>query len=108
MPLFSAQYVSREKCEMKSFAKLLLISTLLVGVCGCPAQSSGLRPGSAHFVIPAGTVLRVTLIDALSTDVSLPGDYFSASLAEAVVVDGRMLFAARTRVDFILAMQVEI
>ena len=83
---------------MKSFAKLLLISSLLVGVCGCPAQSSELRPGSAHFVIPAGTVLRVTLIDALSTDVSLPGDYFSASLAEDVVVEGRMLLEKGTRV----------
>ena len=40
----------------------------------------------------------MTLIDALSTDVSLPGDYFSASLAEAVVIDGGMLLEKGTQV----------
>ena len=51
-------------------------TTSLVGVCGCSINLRSLRSVSTHFVIPAGTVLKVTLIDALSTDVSMPGDYF--------------------------------
>src|SRR5258707_4146905 len=47
--------------------------------------------------IPAGTKLRVALLDGVSSDRSRPGDQFLASLAEPVVVDGRTIFAKGTR-----------
>ena len=39
-------------------------------------------------MIPTGTVLRVSLIDALNTNTSSPGDRFLATLVEPVVVNG--------------------
>ena len=49
-------------------------------------------------VIPAGTRVRVALIDAVSSDKSRPGDSFTASLAEPVVVDGKTVLEKGTRV----------
>lgn len=46
----------------------------------------------------AGTILKVALIDAIGTDRSTPGDHFSASLAEAVVIDGKTLLKKGTQV----------
>src|SRR4030095_16510777 len=42
-------------------------------------------------MIPSGTVLRVLLIDGLSTDTNSAGDRFLASLAEPIVVEGSTL-----------------
>src|SRR5207253_9813279 len=41
--------------------------------------------------IPSGTVLHVLLTDGLGSDTNSTGDRFTASLAEAVVGDGRTL-----------------
>jgi hypothetical protein len=49
-------------------------------------------------LIPSGTVLRVLLIDGLSTDTNSAGDHFLASLAEPVVVDGSTLVPKGTKV----------
>ena len=48
--------------------------------------------------IPAGTLLRVLLIDAVGSDSSSAGDRFLASLAEAISVDGRTLLPKGTEV----------
>ena len=48
--------------------------------------------------IPAGTHLRVALIDGVSTNGSSSGDPFMASLAEPVIVDGKMLLEKGTKV----------
>ena len=48
--------------------------------------------------IPSGTVLRVLLIDGLSTDTNSAGDRFLASLAEPVVVEGSTLLPKGTKV----------
>lgn len=48
-------------------------------------------------VIPAGTTLRVALIDPVSSDKNQAGDRFSASLAEAVVIDGKTVLRKGTR-----------
>lgn len=48
--------------------------------------------------IPAGTKLRVSLLDAVSSDKSRQGDRFSAVLAEPVVVGGRTVLAKGTKV----------
>jgi len=48
--------------------------------------------------IPAATVLKVLLIDALGTDTSSVGDHFLASLSEPIVVDGRTLLPEGTKV----------
>ncbi len=55
------------------------------------------RP-AARITIPAGTRLRVSLIDAVSSDKSRPGDQFLASLAEPVVVNGRTVLEKGTKV----------
>jgi len=49
-------------------------------------------------VIPAGTRLRVALTGAVSSDKSRPGDYFTASLAEPVVIDGKTALEKGTKV----------
>jgi len=48
--------------------------------------------------MPSGTILKVVLADAVSTDRSTPGDYFSGHLAESVVINGRTLFEKGTKV----------
>ena len=48
--------------------------------------------------IPAGTHLRVALIDGVSTNGSSSGDQFMASLAEPVIVDGKLLLEKGTKV----------
>jgi hypothetical protein len=49
------------------------------------------------FVIPSGTQLDVRLDQTLSTDKSKPGDQFTATLMDAVTVDGQTVVAAGTR-----------
>jgi hypothetical protein len=48
--------------------------------------------------MPPGTILKVVLTDAVGTDRSTPGDYFSGVLAESVVIGGRTLFEKGTKV----------
>src|SRR5947207_12332968 len=48
--------------------------------------------------VPAGTKLRVALLDAVSSDKSRPGDQFLASLTEPVVVEGKTVLAKGTKV----------
>jgi len=49
-------------------------------------------------LIPAGTKLRIALIDAVSSDKNRAGDHFAASLAEPVVIDGRIVLSKGTKV----------
>ena len=49
--------------------------------------------------MPSGTILKVVLTEALGTDKSSPGDHFSGSLAEAIVINGRVLFPRATKVQ---------
>jgi hypothetical protein len=48
--------------------------------------------------VPAGTKLRVALLDAVSSDKSRVGDQFLASLTEPVVVEGKTVLAKGTKV----------
>jgi hypothetical protein len=56
------------------------------------------EPKPEPITIPAGTKLRVNLIDAISSDKNHAGDRFSASLAEPVVIEGRTVLAKGTKV----------
>jgi len=49
-------------------------------------------------LIPAGTKLRIALIDAVSSDKNRAGDHFAASLVEPVVIDGRTVLSKGTKV----------
>jgi hypothetical protein len=109
---------------MKDLGRLAFISILLFGAFGCSADSSekvaadarigaadgnagtkensgkadGFNAAKAKLVIPSGTVLRVSLIDALNTDTSSAGDRFLASLAQPLVVDGNTVLQKGTKV----------
>jgi hypothetical protein len=48
-------------------------------------------------LIPAGTTLRIVLIDAVSSDKNRAGDKFAASLAEPVVIDGKTVLSKGTK-----------
>lgn len=50
---------------------------------------SGLTSSTKPVVLPEGTPVRVTIETALSSDKSQAGDEFEATVAEAVVVDGK-------------------
>jgi len=52
----------------------------------------------ARVVIPEGTILRVSLLDAVDSDTSSAGDNFTASMAEALVIDGATLLQKGTKV----------
>ena len=66
-----------------------------------PAVSEHVRAEAnpeSKLIIPAGTRLRVALTDTISSDRSRPGDAFTASLAEPIVIDGRTAFEKGTKV----------
>ena len=95
---------------MRKIQRFVLISTLSLGVLGCAADttvkadSDGRAQTTAHTAaaasraIPAGTVLKVSLIDSLDTDTSVVGDRFLATLTEPVTVDGTTVLAGGTMV----------
>lgn len=82
---------------MKSVLRLAIMWFLLADVCACARQLPAFIP-SGGGVMPSGTILKVILSDAVSTDRSTPGDYFSGILAESVVISGRTLFEKGTKV----------
>jgi len=47
--------------------------------------------------VPAGTKLRVVLLQAVSSDKSRAGDQFTASLSDPIVVDGKTVLAKGTK-----------
>jgi hypothetical protein len=51
----------------------------------------------ARVVIPAGTTLKVSLLDGVDSETSSAGDNFTASLAESVVIDGATLLQKGTK-----------
>jgi hypothetical protein len=48
--------------------------------------------------VPAGSKIRVALLDSVSSDKSRAGDQFLASLTEPIVVDGKTVLAKGTKV----------
>ena len=51
----------------------------------------------AKITVPAGTKLHVTLLEAVSSDNSHPGDQFMASLSDPVIVEGRTVLPKGTK-----------
>ena len=106
--------------QMKTLVGLCLASTLLAAAVGCSGSSSAdstetrgdatttpapkARPVAAvaavaavaKIVIPSGTILRLSLIDALDSDKSQAGDRFAGNLSEDLVVNGSTLLPRGT------------
>jgi hypothetical protein len=72
-------------------------STTSADSAGKPALDKA-NQESARLVIPAGTRFRVSLLDAVSSDKSRPGESFMASLAEPIVVDGKTALEKGTKI----------
>jgi hypothetical protein len=83
---------------MKALILFPSLWILIAGTAGCSVNPLTLIPKARTPVIVAGTVLKIALIDPIGTDKSMPGDHFSATLAEPVVVDGKTVLEAGTRV----------
>ena len=98
---------------MKRIWTLVFVVALAASVVGCSNEAATTNADSAEkatsvldkvlkpepkIMIPAGTRLRVALIDAVSTTKSSPGDHFMASLSEPVIVDGKMVLDKGTKV----------
>jgi len=96
----------------KSIFYLLSIVTLAGSLSGCNRQTtasadstnnsfrtvSDQRIAEAKTVVPAGTRLRISLIDAVSSDKSHAGDSFVGVLAEPIVIDGKTILEKGTKV----------
>jgi hypothetical protein len=98
---------------MKRILSLVFVVTLIAAAAGCVGESAASKADSSskaaavrsdkpkpepRVTIPAGTRLRVSLIDGVSTTKSSPGDRFMASLSEPVIVDGKMVLDKGTKV----------
>jgi hypothetical protein len=97
---------------MPRIPNLVFVLVLAVSANGCSGESAPSNADSSagsaglfdslaakpKVVIPAGTRLRVALIDGVSTTKSAPGDQFTASLSEPVIVDGKMVLSKGTKV----------
>jgi hypothetical protein len=63
-----------------------------------PAPDAVKPAPEPKLMVPAGTKLRVALLDAVSSDKSQAGDEFTASLTQPIVVGGKTVLAKGTRV----------
>ena len=77
---------------------------------GNSAPSGGQKPSEPLFapkpiIVEAGTPIRVTVDQSVSSKTSNPGDHFEASLAAPVIVDGKVVIpsGARARGTVIVA-----
>jgi hypothetical protein len=97
---------------MKRLIDLSVVVALVAALAGCsqnqaePAGAIPDKPGLLGLAKPAaakvtlleGTRLRVALIDGISTTSSSPGDQFTASLVDPVVIDGKTIISKGTKV----------
>ena len=91
---------------------LLMLMALSAGCTKDAAVADADAPGGSKmeasapveetFVVPAGTRFLAVLDTKLSTDSNKDGDPFAATTTEAVVVDGRTVAPAGTRIDGVL------
>jgi len=89
---------------MKMLIHIACINGLLLGAFGCTSSPDRLPAAFPHQAIgrsakidlPAGTLLKVELVDPLRSDTSLPGDAFLASIAEPVIVNGVTVLDSQT------------
>jgi hypothetical protein len=70
---------------------------LLAGALALPATSR--RDKSDPVTLPARTTIHVTLDQALTSNQNRPGDRFSATVSEPVVVDGQTIIPRSARAD---------
>ena len=102
---------------MKPFLSIFFIVAVVFTVSGCSngstqeAAANSVKPEQpvsdapktpsvpAVFEIPAGTSLRVTLIDGVSSRKNKSGEMFLATLAEPVVVDGTTVLEKGVKVQ---------
>jgi hypothetical protein len=100
-----------------SLAALALVSVLSLGGCKSSTQQAGNSPSSinpsgtpgsaasqappppASVDLPAGARIRVRLDQDLGSKISRPGESFSATVAEDVVVNGQTVIARDSRAD---------
>jgi hypothetical protein len=109
------------RLHVASLAALALVSVLSLGGCKSSTQQAGQQTGNspsstnpsgqlganapqappppASIDLPAGTRLRVRLDQDLGSKISRPGDSFSATVAEDVVVNGQTVIARDSRAD---------
>ena len=99
-----------------AITRWLAAAVLLLAMCGCnrsttspdatgPDSSASSNTARSVFapappppiVVPAGTVLTVTIDQTVSTKTSMAGDAFRASLAEPVIVNGTTVAPKNTR-----------
>jgi hypothetical protein len=92
---------------MKRVLTFVFIAALSVGLVACtsntadpisPDAAADARPAVQKVTIPSGARVRVTLIDGVSTENSSPGDEFTASLAEPIVVNGKTVVESGSKV----------
>jgi hypothetical protein len=87
---------------MENVIRILLISILAAGAFGCSAETTEKAAD-----IPSRTLLKVTLIDGLSSDTSSVGDTFIARLAESVVISGATVLEEGTILSGLVSESVE-
>ena len=76
--------------------RLILVTLLATSV----AFSSGcLTKPTVEKTVPSGTVLKLEMVDSVSSADSTPGDTFEARVAEDVVVDGKVAIPASSTVS---------
>jgi hypothetical protein len=74
----------------------LLLGSL--AACGTAESADPADEVKSSITVPAGSRLRVSLLDGVSTTKSSPGDAFEASLVEPVVVDGKTILEKGAKV----------
>ncbi|HKV24029.1 MAG TPA: hypothetical protein VJN93_05500 [Candidatus Acidoferrum sp.] len=89
-------YLSKKQYLIGGGAVALAIA---VGVGAATLHRTMDTPSTVPLTVPQNTRIHVTLDQALASDENRPGDHFSATVSQPVIVDGRTVIPDGARAD---------
>lgn len=100
--------MARMVARQKTIGWALIGIAMAALMAGCSSKDAGsvsadkagepAKVVSAPLVIPTGTAVSVRLLQTVASASARPGDHFDAELASPVIVEGKTVLAAKTRV----------
>lgn len=75
---------------MKCDAKIKSIVLLILGAASWAQDRppAGQSPSTSELIVPAGTWIKIRVDDVISSNRNRPGDYFTGTMAQPLIVDG--------------------
>ncbi len=100
--------IARKHVAMKQAGIGLLFAVVAVAASGCGKNQDGVgdakaqEPVYSSLVVPTGTSVVATLDEPITTATSHTGDAFAVTTTAPIIVDGRTVFPAGSRINGVL------